>query len=90
MVLGFVIVLHDLSFAQELLWDSEARELYQLGKGEILDHDLVRIARDYLRVPFAVVTFVFWISCWVAPIGAWLSYQHQQAIQHHLQRLLRP
>jgi hypothetical protein len=90
MVLGFVIVLHDLSFAQELLWDSEARELYQLGKGEILDHDLVRLGRDYLRVPFAVVAFVFWISCWVAPIGAWLLYQHQQAIQHHLQRLLRP
>jgi hypothetical protein len=89
-ILGCVVVLHDLGFAQGLLWDREARELYQLGKGEILDHDLVRIARDYLKIPLSVVAFGFWLSCWFAPIGAWLAYRHQQSIEHRWQMLLTP
>ncbi|MEN9233976.1 MAG: hypothetical protein Q6J74_07780 [Gloeomargarita sp. DG02_1_bins_92] len=77
-VLGFFMLFYDLNFARQLLFDPVLRELYLMGKGEVLDHDLVRIAREFFRVNLSVVVLLFALGCLLTPLLSWTLVRYQK------------
>ncbi len=74
-MLGFFIVLFNLRFAWMLQFSDVFRELYLLGKGGI-DHDLVRLARDFFHTDFATVVGVYGFFVIVTPAVPFLLYRY--------------
>ncbi|MEN9219147.1 MAG: hypothetical protein Q6J33_09095, partial [Gloeomargarita sp. DG_2_bins_126] len=77
-VLGFFMLFYDLNFARQLLFDPVLRELYLMGKGEVLDHDLVRIAREFFGVNLSVVVLLFALGCLLTPLLSWTLVRYQK------------
>ncbi|MCS7030288.1 MAG: M50 family metallopeptidase [Gloeomargarita sp. SKYG116] len=88
-ILGFFILLYDLNFTRQLLFDATMRELYLLGKGDVLDHDFVRIAQEFWHVPLAWVVSLFGLSCLLTPLATWGLYRYQSYWLYGCVRLLR-
>jgi hypothetical protein len=66
-MVGFFSVFYNLRFAWGLMFDPVAREIYEQGKGGILDHDLVRLSGEYLHVDLSVVVGCFLICILTIP-----------------------
>jgi hypothetical protein len=88
-ILGFFILFYDLNFARQLLFDPVMRELYFMGKGDVLDHDFVRIAREFLRVNLSLVVALFGLSCLLTPLATWGLYRYQNYWRYAYVQLLR-
>lgn len=76
-ILGFFVLVYDLHFAWQLLFDAQVRAWYLQGKGDVLDHDLVRLAQEFLGVDLALVVVLLGLSCLVTPLVAWGLYRYQ-------------
>jgi len=88
-VLGFFMWFYDLNFVRQLLFDPQMRALYLLGKGEVLDHDFVRIAQEFLRVDLSLVVVLFGVSCLLTPLLTWGLYRYQNYWRYGCTQLLR-
>ncbi|WP_448379961.1 hypothetical protein [Gloeomargarita sp.] len=88
-VLGFFMWFYDLNFVRQLLFDPQMRALYALGKGEVLDHDWVRIAGEFLRVDLSLVVVLFGVSCLLTPLLTWGLYRYQNYWRYGCVQLLR-
>lgn len=74
------IWLYDLKFGHGLLFDRKARSIYQQGKGDILDHDFVRLANEYFGIGLSGVVVLFMLVCLATPVFAfWLYYTQRRA-----------
>ncbi|MGB7416143.1 MAG: hypothetical protein WA902_18210 [Thermosynechococcaceae cyanobacterium] len=72
------ILLYDLKFAHGLLFNRTTREIYQQGKGGILDHDFVRLANDYLGIGLSGVVILFMLACLTTPTFTILFYLNKR------------
>ncbi len=88
-ILGFFILFYDLNFVRQLLFDPVMRELYFMGKGEVLDHDFVRIAREFLQVNLSLVVVLFGLLCLLTPLATWGLYRYQNYWRYACVQLLR-
>jgi len=88
-ILGFFMLFYDLNFVRQLLFDPVLRELYFMGKGEVLDHDFVRIAREFLRVNLSLVVVLFGLLCLLTPLATWGLYRYQNYWRYAGVQLLR-
>lgn len=86
-MLGLFAVIYDLRFAFSLMIDREVRAVYELGKGDILDHDLVRIANEFLNIDLSFVALFFWLCCIATPIIAFLLFRYQIVMLYLYKRL---
>lgn len=86
-MLGLFAVLYNLRFAFRLLFDREARAIYELGKGDILDHDFVRLANEFLGVNLSVLVLFFWVCCIITPALAFLVFRYQLLVRALYKRL---
>ncbi len=86
-MLGFFTLFYDIRFAHSLMFDPVARELYEQGKGGILDHDFVRLAGGYLGVDLFIVAALFMVCCLVTPVGVFLVYRYRISALRMVQRL---
>jgi hypothetical protein len=80
-LLGLYFVIYDIRLTWGLLFDLDMRAIYEEGKGGILDHDLVRIARDYLHSPLSLTVSILLICTLCTPvIVLWIhSVRHRLA-----------
>lgn len=85
-MLGFYIVLYDISFAWGLLTDADRRAIYQFGKGGI-DNDFVRLARDYLHVNLSAIAVAFLIGSLLVLPAAYAVFRYEHWIAAWLYRL---
>ncbi|MEN9247462.1 MAG: hypothetical protein Q6L50_03400 [Gloeomargarita sp. GMQP_bins_120] len=76
-ILGFFVLVYDLHFAWQLLFDAQVRAWYLQGKGGLLDQDVVRLAQEFLGVDLALVVVLLGLSCLVTPLVAWGLYRYQ-------------
>lgn len=73
-LLGLYFVIYNLRFSWGLLFNEEQRAIYEQGKGDILDHDLVRVARDYLHLPLSMVVVIMLVCTLLTPaIVLWMD-----------------
>ena len=86
-MMGLFTILYDVRFAFRLLVDREVRTIYQLGKGEILDHDLVRLSNAFLGVDVSIVALFFLLCCIVTPVLIFLLFRYQTLMLFLFQRL---
>lgn len=88
-ILGFFILFYNLNFTRQLLFDPVMRELYFMGKGDVLDHDFVRIAREFLQVNLSLVVVLFGLLCLLIPLVTWGLYRYQNYWRYGCVQLLR-
>jgi hypothetical protein len=67
-LLGLYFVVSDIRLTWGLLSDLEMRDIYEQGKGGILDNDLVRIARDYLHSSLSLPVSILLIGTILVPV----------------------
>ncbi len=89
-MLGLFTLAYNLKFAHALWFDAGFRGQYLQGKGGVLDHDLVRLARDYLQWPFNSIVSIFWVLCLLTPALVFLLYRYRYHLLYHLKRCLMP
>lgn len=88
-VLGFFMLFYNLNFTRQLLFDATMRELYLMGKGDVLDHDFVRIAREFLGVDLSLVVVLFALCCLLTPLLSWALVRYQNYWLYGCVRLLQ-
>jgi hypothetical protein len=76
-LLGLYFTVYDIRLTWGLLFDSDIRTTYEQGKGGILDHDLVRIARDYLHSPLSLAVGILLICTLLTPVMVLWIYSVQ-------------
>jgi hypothetical protein len=80
---GFLILLHDISFAWGLRTDEFMRELYAEGKGDMLNDFTIVVLhlKGYIR-GFTIEDMARWmlIGCGVTVLAAWLAHRYQDRI----------
>ncbi len=76
-MLASYVFLYDLRFAQGLLFNKETRQIYQQGKGGILDHDFVRLA-NHSEAGLSAVVIFFALACFLTPALVTWFYRLQQ------------
>jgi len=74
-MLGFFIVFFNLRFAWMLQFSAVFRELYLMGKGGI-DHDLVRLARDFFHTDLVTVVGIYGFFVILTPAIPFLLYRY--------------
>jgi hypothetical protein len=76
MLAGYIF-LYDLKFAHNLLFDQAVRQTYIQGKGDLLDHDFVRLAHGPSGLSGVVVLFL--LACLATPpLVFWLHNRRQK------------
>ncbi|APB32399.1 hypothetical protein GlitD10_0098 [Gloeomargarita lithophora Alchichica-D10] len=88
-ILGFFMLFYNLNFTRKLLFDPATQALYLLGKGDVLDHDFVRIGREFLRVNLSLVVVLFGLLCLLTPLVTWGLVRYQNYWLYGCVRLLR-
>lgn len=86
-MISFFIVIYNLRFSWGLMFDSVARAIYEEGKGGLLDHDFVRLARDYFHVDLSMVAGGFLLLTLLTPILIFILYRYWQLILYLFARL---
>ena len=86
-MLGLFTVFYDIRFAHTLLTSAEEREIYELGKGGILDNDFVRLAIDYFHVDLSGVVMVFLLCGMATPIVTFLLFRYRVVMLYLFSRL---
>lgn len=76
-MVGFFIVFFNMRFAWQLQFNPVFREMYLMGKGGI-DHDFVRLARDFLHTDLATVVGFYGFFVVLTPPIAFLLYRYRQ------------
>ncbi|RMH65430.1 MAG: hypothetical protein D6676_07520 [Cyanobacteria bacterium J003] len=85
-MLGFFIVFFNMRFAWQLQFNPVFREMYLMGKGGI-DHDFVRLARDFFHTDLATVVGLYGFFVVLTPAIAFLLYRYRQLMLYLLIRL---
>jgi hypothetical protein len=78
-LLGLYLVVYDIRFTWGLLFDTELRDIYEQGKGGVLDNDLVGIARNYLHSSLALPVVILLFCTLLTPmITLWIYSQRNR------------
>lgn len=85
-MVGFFIVFFNMRFAWQLQFNPVFREMYLMGKGGI-DHDFVRLARDFLHTDLATVVGLYGFFVVLTPAIAFLLYRYRQLMLYLFIRL---
>ncbi|MDG2991399.1 hypothetical protein L3556_10725 [Candidatus Synechococcus calcipolaris G9] len=85
-MIGFFTVLYNLRFAWRLQFDQVQRQMYLYGKGSI-DHDFVRLARDFFQTDLSTVAAVFWWLMILTPVFIFILYRYRQLMLFVFARL---
>ncbi|WP_299405304.1 hypothetical protein [Acaryochloris sp. IP29b_bin.148] len=88
-MLAAYMTIYDLQFSWRLMFDSAARALYEQGKGGVIDHDLVRIARDVFQVDLTATASIMLLATMLTPLMAWGMYRYWPWIVYGINRLFR-
>lgn len=67
-LLGLYLLVSDLRLTWGLLYDIEMRDIYEQGKGGIVDNDLVRIAKDCLHSSLSLPVSLLLICTILVPV----------------------
>ncbi|MBI4782014.1 MAG: hypothetical protein HY785_11950 [Oscillatoriophycideae cyanobacterium NC_groundwater_1537_Pr4_S-0.65um_50_18] len=86
-MLGLFTVFYNVRFAYRLLTDAEEQGIYQMGKGNLLDHDFVRLAIDYFNVDLSRIVTVFLICTIATPIVTFLLFRYRVVMLYLFSRL---
>ncbi|NJK40359.1 MAG: hypothetical protein HC934_01500 [Acaryochloridaceae cyanobacterium SU_2_1] len=86
-VLGVYITGYNLRFSWQLLFDQPYRALYEQGKGGLLDHDLVRLARDVFEVDLSIMAAMMLLLVIFTPLVAWMIHRHWLGLMRAVHRL---
>lgn len=85
-MVGFFIVFFNMRFAWQLQFNPVFRERYLMGKGGI-DHDFVRLARDFLHTDLPTVVGLYSFFVVLTPAIAFLLYRYRQLMLYLFIRL---
>lgn len=85
-MVGFFIVFFNMRFAWQLQFNPVFREMYLMGKGGI-DHDFVRLARDFFHTDLATVVGLYGFFVVLTPAIAFLLYRYRQLMLYLFIRL---
>ena len=88
-MLSWFTLFYDIRFAHRLMFDAGFRQVYELGKGGVLDHDFVRLAHHYLNMDLAVVAFLFLVSCVITPVVVMGLYRDRAVVFGVMAHLLQ-
>jgi len=83
-MMGFFMLLNDIRFAWGLMTNADEREIYEAGKGGLLDNDFVILARDYLGVDLSIVVALFLVCCFLTLLIPFLLFRYQPLILKNL------
>jgi len=86
-LVGWFVLMRDVSFAFSLIFDYGARARYYLGKGGHAN-DFVRIAENHLNCELGAVAFFFLLCCFLPLIIAFLLHRYQPRIEHLMDTVL--
>ena len=75
-MVSFFTLFYDLRFAHGLMFNPTFRQIYEQGKGGVIDHDFVRLANTYLGVDLAIVVSFFMICCLATPMLVFLWFRY--------------
>lgn len=75
-ILGVYVTAYDLRFSWQLLVDQSQRALYEQGKGGLLDHDLVRLARDIFQVDLSIMAAILLLMVVLTPVITWIVHRY--------------
>ncbi|HIK24835.1 MAG TPA: hypothetical protein IGP91_03100 [Thermosynechococcus sp. M46_R2017_013] len=85
-MVGFFIVFFNMRFAWQLQFNPVFREMYLMGKGG-MDHDFVRLARDFFHTDLATVVGFYGFFVVLTPAIAFLLYRYRQLMVYLFVRL---
>jgi hypothetical protein len=87
LMLSLFTIMYELRFISGLWFDTDARALYLQGKGGLINHDLVLVARDYLHVDLTVVLGLLTFATLATPLITLVLYRYRQWMGYSLARL---
>ena len=76
MLAGFSF-LENCSFFGKLIFSDAFRITYRVGKGGLLDHDLVRLSSNYFPLNLEGTAFLFLLLVIVMPILTWCAFYYE-------------
>ena len=86
-MVGTYVTIYDIQFSWRLIFDQTARAVYEQGKSGLIDHDLVRIARDVFQVDLTATASVMLLLTVLTPLGVWGMYRYWLWIVYGINRL---
>jgi len=86
-MLGAYMTIYDIRFSGQLIFDKTTRAIYEQGKGGVIDHDLVRIARDVFQVDLTVTASAMLLATVLMPLVVWWIYRYWPWIVYGINRL---
>lgn len=86
-MLGVYMTIYDIQFSWQLIFDETTRAVYEQGKGGVIDHDLVRIARDIFQVNLTVTASVMLLATVLTPLVVYWIYRYWPWIVYGINRL---
>lgn len=86
-MLAAYVIFYDLQFSWRLIFDQTTRAIYQQGKGGVIDHDLVRIARDIFNIDLSLVAGGMLLATLLTPLVVWGIYRYWRWIVYGINRL---
>lgn len=86
-MLGAYVTLYDIQFSWRLIFDQTTRAIYQQGKGGVIDHDLVRIARDVFQVDLTLTASLMLLLTLLMPLVVGGIYRYWPWIVYGINRL---
>jgi hypothetical protein len=87
LMLSLFTIIYELRFISGLWFDTDIRALYLQGKGGLINHDLVLVARDYLHVDLTVVLGLLTFATLATPLITLVLYRYRQWMGYSLARL---
>lgn len=86
-MLAAYVTFYDIQFSWRLIFDQTTRAIYQQGKGGVIDHDLVRIARDVFNVDLTIAAGGMLLATLLTPLAVWGMYRYWRWIVYGINRL---
>ncbi|WP_299491961.1 hypothetical protein [Acaryochloris sp. IP29b_bin.137] len=86
-MLAAYVTFFDLQFSWQLIFDQASRAIYRQGKGGVIDHDLVRMARDMLKVDLSLTAAGMLLATLLTPLVVWGMYRYWRWIVYSIHRL---
>ncbi|OKH18782.1 hypothetical protein [[Limnothrix rosea] IAM M-220] len=69
--------LESCSFFGQLTFSNSFRIAYRVGKGGLLDNDLVRLSNDYLSLGLAEIACIFLLATIMMPLATWYAFHYE-------------
>lgn len=86
-MLAAYVTVYDIQFSWQLIFDRTTRAIYEQGKGGVIDHDLVRIARDIFQVDLTLTASVMLLATVLTPLVVWGMYRYWPWLVYGINRL---